>query len=94
MGMGIFASIFKKQTVDAQYEKRLRPRHACAIPTELIDAAGKTWSCRIVDMSESGFGIVSNASLKRCSIMNIVKPSIVAEVVWTHANKAGLRAVK
>ncbi len=92
--MGIFASIFKKQTFDTNYEKRLRPRHACAIPTELTDAAGKTWSCRIVDMSETGFGIISPASLESGSIMNIVKPYIVAEVVWARENKAGLRAVK
>jgi hypothetical protein len=92
--MGIFASLFKKQTDDTYYEKRRKPRHTCAIPTELIDAAGKTWSCRIVDMSESGFGIISPASLKRGGSMNILKPSIMAEVVWARENKVGLRAIK
>jgi hypothetical protein len=92
--MGILATIFKRQSDETYYEKRRRARHSCAIPTELIDAAGRTWSCKIVDMSESGFGITTLAALRKGSVMNIVKPSIVAEVVWASENKAGLRAVK
>lgn len=92
--MSFLKSIFKKKEDMTYYEKRLKARHACAIPTELMDSAGKLWSCKIVDMSESGFGIITPASLKRGSSLNIVKPSIVAEVVWARENKAGLRAIK
>jgi hypothetical protein len=92
--MGIFSSLFKKKTEDTYYEKRRKPRHSCAIPTELVDGVGKTWSCRIIDMSENGFGIITPASLQRGSIMNILKPSIMAEVVWARENKVGLRAMK
>jgi hypothetical protein len=92
--MGLLKSIFKKKEEAVCYEKRLKPRHACAIPTELIDSVGKLWSCKIVDMSESGFGIITPASLKKGGSLSIVKPSIIAEVVWARENKAGLRAIK
>jgi hypothetical protein len=92
--MGFLASLFKKREEAIIAEKRRRPRHLCAIPTELIDSAGKLWSCKIVDMSENGFGIITPASLKRGSALSIVKPSILAEVVWARENRAGLKAIK
>jgi len=94
--MSFLSSLFNKKKSDetSYYEKRTKPRHECAIPTELIDSAGKLWGCRIVDMSESGFGIITTASLARGSALSIVKPSILAEVVWARENKAGLRAIK
>ena len=92
--MGILNALFKKRIANTHHEKRGKPRYTCAIPTELMDAAGRIWGCRIVDISETGFSIVSPASLNKGSIMNILKPSIVAEVVWAHDNKAGLRAVR
>jgi hypothetical protein len=92
--MGFLTSLFSKKEDLSYYEKRLKARHACTIPTELIDSAGKLWSCKIVDMSETGFGILTPASLKRGSSLSIVKPTIMAEVVWARENRAGLRAIK
>jgi hypothetical protein len=91
--MGIFGNLFSKKSV-SYYEKRIKPRLNCAIPTELIDSRGRTWSCKIVDMSEGGFGIISTASLVTGSQLNMVKPSIQTQVVWVRENRAGLRAVK
>ena len=92
--MSFLTSFFKKKEDFAYYEKRRKPRHVCAIPTELIDSAGKLWSCKIVDMSENGFGINTTAMLKKGTALSIVKPTIMAEVVWSTENRAGLRAIK
>ena len=92
--MGILGSLFKKQQPDSFYEKRRRPRLNCAIATEFTDVKGSTWSCKIVDMSESGFAITTSASLHMGNEVNIVRPSVSAEVVWAADNKVGLRIVK
>jgi hypothetical protein len=91
--MGFFGDLFKKQN-GSYYEKRNRPRLSCAIPTEMMDPKGKLWGCKIVDMSENGFGIITTASLKLGSTLNILKPSIQTQVVWIKDNRAGLRAVR
>jgi len=92
--MGFISSIFKKKPDVACCEKRRSPRHMCAIPTELIDSAGEIWDCKIVDMSEQGFGIITPAALTMGSCLSILKPNIMAEVVWARENKAGLRAIQ
>jgi len=92
--MSFFSSLFRKKEAVTYYEKRRQPRHVCAIPTELIDSSGKLWSCKIVDMSESGFGINTTALLKKGTALSIVKPTIMAEVVWSTDSRAGLRAIK
>lgn len=92
--MGIFGNLFKKETEASFREMRVRPRLYCAIPTEFIDARGNTWSCKIVDMSESGFGIRTCAQLKMGNSVNIIRPCVEAEVVWARNNRAGLRIVK
>ncbi|HTZ18077.1 MAG TPA: PilZ domain-containing protein [Dissulfurispiraceae bacterium] len=92
--MGIFRSLFKRPQSDSFCEKRLRPRLNCAIATEFSDAGGNTWSCKIVDMSESGFAITTAARLRMGSHVNIIRPAVSTEVVWTVENKAGLRILR
>jgi hypothetical protein len=91
--MGFLGNLFKKHD-NSYYEKRDRARLSCSIPTEMLDPKGKIWSCKIVDMSENGFGISTSASLRLGSILNIIKPSIQTQVVWIRDNRAGLRAVR
>ena len=92
--MGILDGLFKKRQSDAYSEKRHRPRLSCAIATELTDPKGDVWSCKIVDMSESGFGITTGARLRMGHEVNIIRPSVEARVVWAADNKAGLRIVR
>jgi hypothetical protein len=91
--MSFFGNLFKKNK-SSYSEKRYNPRLSCTIPTELMDPKGKLWGCKIVDMSENGFGIITAASLKLGSILTIIKPSIQTQVVWVRDNRAGLRALK
>jgi hypothetical protein len=92
--MGMWGSLFKKQQEDVYCEKRRRPRLRCAVVTEFADPGGNTWSCKIVDMSESGFGIATGARLTAGSMVNIIRPSVEAKVVWVGFNKAGLRIIR
>jgi len=61
--------------------------------TEFADPRGNTWSCKIVDMTESGFGIATDARLSMGNTVDIIRPSVVARVVWVGDNKAGLRII-
>jgi len=92
--MGIWSIFFKKQQENASCEKRRLQRLRCAVVTEFADPRGTTWSCKIVDMSESGCGIDTNARLTIGKTVNIIRPSIEAKVVWVGDNKAGLRIIR
>jgi hypothetical protein len=91
--MGLLQNIFGKRTEDSYYEKRRRPRLDCSVSTEFTDDRGKTWSCKIVNMSESGLGITTGAHLRMGNTLNIIRPSVEAKVVWSDSNKAGLRII-
>ena len=80
----------KKFQDDAQCEKRRWPRLRCAVATEFADPEGNTWSCKIVDMSESGFAIATSVGLTMGNIVDIICPPVVAEVVWVRDNMVGL----
>ncbi len=92
--MGFFRRLFGRPKSDSFSEKRLKPRLSCAISTELSDAWGNTWNCKIIDMSEGGLGITTSARLRMGSLVKIIKPAVSTEVVWALENKAGLRIVK
>jgi hypothetical protein len=62
--------------------------------TEFADPRGNTWSCKIVDMSETGFGVATGARLTAASTVNFIHPSVEAKVVWVGDNKAGLRIIR
>jgi|WetSurMetagenome_2_1015567.scaffolds.fasta_scaffold00035_42 hypothetical protein len=93
--MSFISSLFSgKRTEDIIYEKRREPRNPCAINTDLMDSSGMRWSCRIVDMSESGLGISTSALLSTGSKLSIIKPNISVKVSWSKDNRAGLRLIK
>ena len=92
--MGILGAFFKKPHTDTYCEKRRRPRLSCSIATEFNDSRGNTWNCKIVDMSESGFGISTTARLRTGYAVNIIRPAVSTEVVWASDSKAGLRIVR
>ena len=92
--MGVWDRFFKKPQEDTYCEKRRRPRLDCAVVTEFADPRGNTWSCKIVDMSESGFGIATSARLSMGNTVNIIRPAVEAKVVWVGDNKAGLRIIR
>jgi hypothetical protein len=91
--MGLFQNLFRRRTEQSYYEKRQRPRMDCSVSAEFTDFKGNTWSCRIINMSESGLGITTGAHLNIGNTLNIVRPSVEARVVWTSDNKAGLRII-
>jgi hypothetical protein len=93
MNMSFISSLFgSRKTEEMTYRKnRRKQRHGCDISTELMDSAGRLWSCRIVDMSETGFGIKTTAPLSAGNCLNIIRPSIQAEVVWSRGDRSGLK---
>ena len=94
MGSILKRNIFSKRDVASYNEKRRRNRTMCSLVTEFTDTKGGTWSCRIVDMSESGLGILTSARLMMGTTVNILSPTVEAEVVWTMENKTGLRIIR
>lgn len=89
--MRFFESEIDQRREDPYDEERFWPRFKCNRIVEIYDSSGIRWSCKIVDMSESGFGIVTDARLKRGAIVNIGDSEVQADVVWVRRNKAGLR---
>ncbi len=57
----------------------------------MSDGKGTEWKCDIIDVSESGFRIISDAKLLRGRTVTLAEPMIKATVIWTRNNKAGLR---
>jgi hypothetical protein len=66
----------------------------CAVETELSDPRGGKWSCRIVDVSESGLGVLTSARLIIGTTVNVLRPRVEAEVIWAGDNKAGLKIIR
>lgn len=92
--MSFLENFFRKRREVSYSEKRHYERIRCAVVTELADARGENWSCKIVDMSESGLGISTSARLMIGATVKIFRPSVMAEVVWAGEDKAGLRVIK
>ncbi|HMK55100.1 MAG TPA: PilZ domain-containing protein [Dissulfurispiraceae bacterium] len=72
-------------------EERVWPRFKCSYYTECHDSRGNLWTCRIIDISYRGVGIVSSAALRAGEILSIADPKIKATVVWMAEGRAGLR---
>jgi hypothetical protein len=83
-----------EQQANSPCEKRHRSRRRCAVVTEFTDPEGNTWSCEIVDMSESGLSVVTSVQLARGNTVTITRPSVEAKVVWVEDNKAGLSIIR
>jgi len=92
--MGLMNKYFGNKQAVSYGEKRRRERVRCAVVSELADTRGDKWSCKIVDVSESGLGILTSAQLMMGTKVNIFRPSVEAEVVWAGENKAGLRIIR
>jgi len=92
--MAMWSRFFKKQQANSPCEKRHRPRRRCAVATEFTDPEGNTWSCEIVDMSESGLSVVTSVQLDTGNTVNIIRPSVEAKVVWVEGNKSGLSIIR
>jgi|WetSurMetagenome_2_1015567.scaffolds.fasta_scaffold00091_14 hypothetical protein len=94
--MSFLSQVFSAhKTENVIYDKnRRKTRYKCAINTKLTDSNGNVWSCKIVNMSETGIGISTAAPLLIGSCVSIVQPSITGEVVWLKDNKVGIRPTK
>jgi|WetSurMetagenome_2_1015567.scaffolds.fasta_scaffold00081_26 hypothetical protein len=73
-------------------EDRMWPRIKCDIETRCA-AFPDQWSCKIVDLSERGVGIVSDTNLKGGVIVDFIDPRIKAQVVWSKENRSGLKII-
>ena len=72
-------------------EARRCPRLKCDYTTECSDAVGHCrWTCRIVNLSAGGLGIVSSEKMRQGETVIIANPSRKARVVWVEENRAGL----
>ena len=90
--MRFFESEVVQKQDDAYDEERFWPRFRCKVPAQLSDETGAKWDCDIVDVSESGYRIVTTAKLKRGTVVNIdIEPAVKASVVWVRKNRAGLK---
>jgi hypothetical protein len=72
-------------------DARSLQRRKCDLATDLIVPWGDRWSCKIVDMSERGFGIVTTVKLRKGDMVNISALDAKAKVVWIDKDRAGLR---
>lgn len=88
--MRFFESEVNQRWDDSYDEERFWPRFKCKVSTQLSDDAGARWDCDIIDVSESGFCIITSARLKRGKTVSIAEPTVKAGVVWVRNNKAGL----
>jgi hypothetical protein len=70
-------------------ENRAWPRINCEINTEFI-VSGKHWPCKIIDLGELSFGIISNLNLHKGDIVEIADPKTKTRAVWAENGRAGL----
>jgi hypothetical protein len=73
-------------------EERVWQRLKCNLTTDCM-AFGTRWPCKIIDLSERGFGLVSSVILHKGDVVELADPSIKARVVWAESTRAGLRAI-
>lgn len=90
--MRFFESEISQRRGDESFdEERFWPRLKCKVGTCFSDDRGTEWECDIIDVSESGFGIITDAKLLRGKTVTLTSPALKATVIWTRNNKAGLR---
>ena len=86
--MATAESQFKFNT---EVEARSRSRLKCEVATEISVPWGDRWDCKIVDMSERGFGIITSAKLRKGDIVDVQSPAAKAKVIWISDSRVGLR---
>ncbi|HMK61907.1 MAG TPA: PilZ domain-containing protein [Dissulfurispiraceae bacterium] len=72
-------------------DERSWQRFKCGYYAECYDSSGNVYSCKIIDLSYRGLGIISSAPLRTGETYSISDPKVRAEVVWTAEGRAGLR---
>ncbi len=85
------ATVESQFKFNAEAEARSRSRLKCNLATGISVPWGDKWDCKIVDMSERGFGIITSAKLRKGDIVNVDSPTAKAKVIWIRDNRAGLR---
>ena len=85
------ATVESKSKFNAEAEARSRSRLKCDLATGISVPWGDKWDCKIVDMSERGFGIITSARLRKGDIVNVESLKTNAKVIWMRDNRAGLR---
>ncbi|MGO9377206.1 MAG: PilZ domain-containing protein [Dissulfurispiraceae bacterium] len=92
--MGIRKKFSLKRIKPFPGNKRRQQRSSCDVTAEFADSGRNMYSCKIVDISESGIGIVASTNLVVGNVINITRPAIEAEVIWALDYKAGLRILR
>ena len=72
-------------------EERFWSRLKCNYITVCHDSLGNRCTCKIIDISGRGLGIVSTAVLRKGERVSIADPKTKAVVVWVANGRAGLR---
>ena len=72
-------------------ELRSCSRIKCDLPTVISLPWGESWDCKIINMSQRGFGIITNAKLRTGDTVHIQEPRAKAKVVWFKDNMMGLK---
>jgi hypothetical protein len=85
------ATVESQLKFNAGAEARSRSRLKCDLATGISVPWGDRWDCKIVDMSERGFGIITSAKLKKGDIVNVENPMAKAKVIWIMDNRVGLK---
>ncbi len=88
--MRFFESRIRPRRDESFDEERFWPRFKCNLATKMFDDKETLWNCNIIDMSESGLGITTDAKLQKGKQVRILDPSVKADVVWIRNNRAGL----
>jgi hypothetical protein len=86
--MGTLDNYFKDFLAE---ESRLWPRFKCNYTTECADNSGNRWTCKVVDLSYRGLGIISSAKIRQGDRVTIADPRTKASVVWVQESRAGLK---
>jgi|WetSurMetagenome_2_1015567.scaffolds.fasta_scaffold00798_4 hypothetical protein len=73
-------------------ENRVCSRFKCEVATYCFSSEER-WTCKIVDLSERGLGIVSASMLNEGTMVNFTDPETRAKVIWVEENRAGLRII-
>ncbi|HTZ17221.1 MAG TPA: PilZ domain-containing protein [Dissulfurispiraceae bacterium] len=71
-------------------EGRFWPRFKCNLATELLEDPETVRNCKIVNISENGLGIKTDAQLQEGKRIQLVDPKVEADVVWIRNKRAGL----
>jgi hypothetical protein len=82
-----------RTTNKPRFEARSWQRINCNLHTQIAVAGGERWDCTIINISQRGFGIVTEVKLRKGDKVNIIDPQTKAKIAWTKNNLVGLAIV-